>query len=410
MWGMNLFKAKDPKFVEFCQHKKTIKKHLRNKALEDDFCELVRLAVKRLDSLYNMNISAEVLINLVEMFKTLISTIESYNKMDYDTKVKEFSISSPEKVEMYKGLRTSYLKRIQNIVAKLDDVILIWDKAVHDKSEIGENVIQCVMEIIKDHADSFVDTEKRNTEIITTALNEMGLTELEEKYSNTDDTPQTLENVTQQDTVCDKPPTVPCDECSIGGLKNKHLCKICGLSLVSHKCCFCEFIDTYNVNIPIMKQEDILVHNEIAEKKFAIATDINNFIIDGYTLTNYVGKSSIVVIPSGIRIIAGNCFKGMNISKVKIATDVEYLGNVKEDNNGAFEFCRELTDVYFEEGSKLSFIGKYTFNGCSKLKSINGLPQRCFVINPHAFATCNLDAPTLDAISKFANVDSNWDN
>ena len=58
-----------------------------------------------------------------------------------------------------------------------------------------------------------------------------------------------------------------------------------------------------------------------------------------------------------------------------------------EGKGGAFEDCKVLETVIFEEGSKITLLNRKTFQGCTSLKSI-ALPESIETIEYNAFIDC----------------------
>jgi len=131
-------------------------------------------------------------------------------------------------------------------------------------------------------------------------------------------------------------------------------------------------------------------------------------------LLEYTGSSDEVNIPTGIRIIAGNCFKRKNVKRVKIPASVEIIGNEEKgapENDGAFWRCEKLEKVIFESKSRLSEIGRYAFAGCELLSEMYGLPDNAeLIIREYAFADCkSLSDETKAMLLKSPrNVNPKW--
>lgn len=399
---------------KFSKLRKTIGKHLNKKSLDKDFRSFLKLADERLGILSSMDdISGDILPSLIAVAETLTAEVAGYNKMGFQEKVDVFSKSSPEKVGGYIKMRLSYITRLEKIVSNLDDAIFILDKAMHDKTEVSEDVMKWVMHVIKEQANAFVDAEKQSTGIVTGTLIEIGLKELEEKYSKINEEPteeRTSEAPIKPIGAVDMHDTYVTSEVLTISTKVTSACILCGLPAEKHRCCFCGHVDIDNLTATEEEKRELRTLNLLAEKTIVLSSDVNNFIVDDFTLVKYVGMSDIVVVPSGIRIIAGNCFKDTNITKVKIPVEVEYIGNAEMDNDGAFEFCRELTEVYFDEGSRLKAIGQYSFSGCVNLRAIKGLPQSHFSIGLHAFKGCPIDSDLASHVRRFASAVPNWNN
>lgn len=87
-------------------------------------------------------------------------------------------------------------------------------------------------------------------------------------------------------------------------------------------------------------------------------------------------------LPDGLTVVGESAFAGQNgIKKLYIPATVTTI----EDN--AFEYCRSLEEVVFDEGSLLTEIGDYAFAECHSLKSIN-LPEGLQKMGMYAFTQC----------------------
>ncbi|MBR2479855.1 MAG: leucine-rich repeat domain-containing protein, partial [Clostridia bacterium] len=106
----------------------------------------------------------------------------------------------------------------------------------------------------------------------------------------------------------------------------------------------------------------------------------NNFKVAGEILVSYLGYEDVVVIPSGIKAILKDAFKGKNLSILVIPQSVMLI---EED---AFAECYALSEVIFEPDSKLVKLGEYAFYKCTELKAIN-LPKS--VEKGNAFVGCD---------------------
>ena len=108
----------------------------------------------------------------------------------------------------------------------------------------------------------------------------------------------------------------------------------------------------------------------------------------GITITNYVGGSSIVNIPSAIsgipvrsigdRAFCPNYFFSSSLNQVTIPSSVTNIGNE------AFAYCSSLMSVTFSNGIKS--IGAHAFYQCA-LQSVI-LPDSVFSIGEDAFGRC----------------------
>ena len=85
-----------------------------------------------------------------------------------------------------------------------------------------------------------------------------------------------------------------------------------------------------------------------------------------------------LVIPNGTEIICKQCYRKKAIERVFIPK------GVREIQDSAFEDCKSLREVIFEEGSKLKKIGKCAFQSCSRLKNIS-LPEGLEYIGKYCF-------------------------
>lgn len=102
------------------------------------------------------------------------------------------------------------------------------------------------------------------------------------------------------------------------------------------------------------------------------------------TLTSYS-------IKEGTEIITCSAFQDCaNLTSITIPSSVTSI------NDNAFQDCRSLTSVTFEQGSRLTEIGRQAFNGCSGLtrfnSSTNGeciIPSGVTIIDDYAFNYCS---------------------
>ena len=71
-----------------------------------------------------------------------------------------------------------------------------------------------------------------------------------------------------------------------------------------------------------------------------------------------------IVIPDGVEKIKNYWFWGAEVERITISA------SVKEICIEAFYGCEKLSEVVFEEGSKLKVIGEGAFIGCSSIRGI----------------------------------------
>ena len=71
-----------------------------------------------------------------------------------------------------------------------------------------------------------------------------------------------------------------------------------------------------------------------------------------------------IVIPDGVEKIENYWFWGAEVERITISA------SVKEICTSAFYECGKLSEVVFEEGSKLKVIGEGAFENCSNIRSI----------------------------------------
>ncbi len=87
-------------------------------------------------------------------------------------------------------------------------------------------------------------------------------------------------------------------------------------------------------------------------------------------------------VPDGTERIREKAFSyNSNIEKIKLPDSLAEIGN------GAFYFCKELTDLQASENSGLEVIGEYAFYGCS-LRSVY-IPYGTESVSEGAFKSCD---------------------
>ena len=90
----------------------------------------------------------------------------------------------------------------------------------------------------------------------------------------------------------------------------------------------------------------------------------NGFVVVNGVLYHYIGKGGVVTIPSTVRVIDDEVFRGnKKISAVNIPS------SVLEIRDEAFEDCSKLTRVTFAEGSRI--LGERAFWGCWAMQRYN---------------------------------------
>lgn len=116
-------------------------------------------------------------------------------------------------------------------------------------------------------------------------------------------------------------------------------------------------------------------------------TDPDGFLTiekDGiyYMVSGCDPLAKAVVIPAGVSMIAANAFEGCtSLETVEIPASVISIGD------SAFAGCVNLTNVFLEEGSRLSSIGRNAFSGCASLKEME-IPAGVTKIGIGAFQNC----------------------
>ena len=137
-----------------------------------------------------------------------------------------------------------------------------------------------------------------------------------------------------------------------------------------------------------------------------MTTDEKDFVIDDGKLTKYKGSGSNIVIPNGVKEIAGYTFHNRTgLTSVTIPNGVKRIGEyafsgctgltsvtipngVKRIDGHAFEDCTELTSVTIPNSVyAVSGIGPSAFSGCAGLTSIT-IPDSVKKISDYAFSNC----------------------
>ena len=93
-------------------------------------------------------------------------------------------------------------------------------------------------------------------------------------------------------------------------------------------------------------------------------------------------------IPDTVTVIFESAFSYSGLTSIYIPKSLEQIDNVFGDIfEGVFGYCTSLKKVEFEEGSKLTKIYKYMFDGCSALEEVV-LPESITSIDKGAFDSC----------------------
>lgn len=119
-------------------------------------------------------------------------------------------------------------------------------------------------------------------------------------------------------------------------------------------------------------------------------TSLKEFIVPasvraiGESAFSYSGLTNIVFENgSELEFLGPMVFQGCNnLASIKIPCSLTEIGN------SAFYYCKGLKEVTFEENSKMVNIGQGSFIGCSALESIV-LPESVSVIQSYAFSYCS---------------------
>lgn len=88
-----------------------------------------------------------------------------------------------------------------------------------------------------------------------------------------------------------------------------------------------------------------------------------------------------IKIPNNIKMIDTNAFGQSSISNIFIPNSIETIGS------HAFADCQNLTDIFFENQSKIDYIPSYCFYNNSNIKSIK-IPDSVLSIRVNAFSDC----------------------
>ncbi|MBQ4348375.1 MAG: leucine-rich repeat domain-containing protein [Clostridia bacterium] len=101
-------------------------------------------------------------------------------------------------------------------------------------------------------------------------------------------------------------------------------------------------------------------------------------------------------IPDGVLTIGDEALSMSGLKSINIP------GSVKEIGRGAFSYCRELSEVVFNEG--LEFIGENAFSGCASLEAVT-IPDTVIMIERYAFSAQGLKEISVDSNNEFYSND-----
>ena len=123
--------------------------------------------------------------------------------------------------------------------------------------------------------------------------------------------------------------------------------------------------------------------NEIQSLEFELSDDETYYIVIGIgniTSTNIQIPSTYKGLP--VKKIKSTAFNGnKSITSITIPNSIENI------EASAFYNCINLTNVYFEENSKLTVFEAYLFNGCTSLENIK-IPEGVTTIKKAVFMDC----------------------
>lgn len=109
-------------------------------------------------------------------------------------------------------------------------------------------------------------------------------------------------------------------------------------------------------------------------------TDLENFIIEGTTLTSYTGNAKSITIPNNVTIIGANAFeKCNNLTSVTIPNGVTTIKDY------AFSECYNLTTINIPDS--VTIIEKYVFFLCKNLNNVT-IPDSVTSIGDYTFSNC----------------------
>ncbi|MBR2951737.1 MAG: leucine-rich repeat domain-containing protein, partial [Clostridia bacterium] len=109
---------------------------------------------------------------------------------------------------------------------------------------------------------------------------------------------------------------------------------------------------------------------------------------DAYTVTDYTGNATRVVIPSTYQNLPVTSIGEEAFYQCTGLTSIEIPSSVTSIGSYAFKNCTGLTCVTFGENSQLTSIGESAFSSCRGLTSIE-IPASVTSIGERAFSYCD---------------------
>ncbi len=131
------------------------------------------------------------------------------------------------------------------------------------------------------------------------------------------------------------------------------------------------------------------------------ATTRQRYVL-GDTYTTYHIPTSL----KHVSILGGVIFFGAFINCVNLES-ISISNNVTSIGDDAFELCKSLTSVSFEDNSQLTSIGNLTFYNCSSLSNMV-IPSSVTGIGEYAFSGCSSLTIYCEASSTPSEWSSNW--
>ena len=111
--------------------------------------------------------------------------------------------------------------------------------------------------------------------------------------------------------------------------------------------------------------------------------DISEVNISNLPAQSFYKSSNIqtIILPTTLTAIGANTFNQSRLQAIIIPPNVETI------ETSAFQNCRSLTNISFEDNSNLKSIGDFSFSGCTSLVSIE-IPTSVVIIGNSAFKNC----------------------